>query len=85
MEIGEQRPTYDKVLWMSRQSARYKIDENAHLEQCQLNVSKSPCMFRPASIVYKYNPKKSYNKDDSFQFMQGYIETYYLQVFFTLT
>lgn len=49
------------------------------------NVSKSPCMFRPASIVYKYNPKKSYNKDDSFQFMQGYIETYYLQFFFTLT
>lgn len=70
---------------MSRQSARYKIDENAHLEQCQMSRNLLACMFRPASIVYKYNPKKSYNKDDSFQFMQGYIETYYLQFFFTLT
>lgn len=78
MEIGEQRPTYDKVLWMSRQAVRYKIDENAHLEQCQMSRNLRVCLYQPVSFN-KYNPppekKKSYNKDDSFQFMQGYRET----------
>lgn len=55
MEIGEQRPTYDKVLWMSRQAVRYKIDENAHLEQCQMSRNLRVCLYQPVSFN-KYNP-----------------------------